>query len=574
MISRNARTRTIGLILEDVFTDFAHDIIHSVSFAVRDRKDLRLVIVAGRQDNSTDPYDMTHRYKTRYNLIYQMNAPYRFDGLLLAFPNLTCMQRGFYRDIPKVYLAATLPDELTVNYDDGMGIREAVDYLVRIKDVTRLCMLGGREDNADARRRRRLFRQALEDNGLAWNEGMYEPADMSTQTQEPAARLLARNPDTQAVFCVNDATAAGLYDVLRGKELTPGKDVYVFGFDNGQLAANMTPPLASIGADGMTLGQKALELLLEKMDGEDVSSRLVPTHLYGRDSLEYGMSGVSAREMLNADPSVINSFFDNCFYRYRNEIVGHGNINLKRLFFEIYSRILKAMKNRIMADDEYAEIRRLIEVLFRNGIMLYTDPNRFVRHISSLQNAMNETMKPGLVCTRINHLFSLIRDKAIQFHGVQRNSVIDDYNTGRNRILDFLTWTTNYGSPGEKALDYMIHRLDRIGLKNAALFLYREPVRYGEEEGQALPETVFLRCVLRNGELFVIPGDRQECPASEIYDRSELPPESLGYISYPLFCGEYLFGILVSAMDEKQLEIGEFLAFQLSRSISVNWLSR
>ena len=312
----SSNIKTIGLILEDAFTDFCSDIIHSVSFVVKDMKNIRLVVIPGRQDDSKDPNDLMHQYKIRYNLIYMMNEQYHFDGLLLTFPNLSRMQKDIYRGIPKVYLATELKDEVTVNYDDGMGIREAVDFLVKVKGVTKLCMLGGRDDNTDAQKRKAFFRQCLEDNGLIYTEDQYEPADMSTRTQEPAARLLNRNPDTQAVFCVNDASAAGLYDVLRERGMEPGKDVYVFGFDNGSLASNLNPPLASIGADGMTLGQKALEMLLEQMDGKEVRSQKIPTRLFGRESLMYDMFEFTAREMLSAGNSFIDHFFDNCFYRY------------------------------------------------------------------------------------------------------------------------------------------------------------------------------------------------------------------------------------------------------------------
>ncbi len=179
------KVRTIGLILEDAFTDFAYDIIHSVSFLVKDRRDIRLVVIPGRQDDSRDPGDRMHRYKQRYNLIYRMNERYHFDGLLLTFPNLSRMQKDIYEGIPKVYLATALRDKVTVNYDDEMGIREAIDYLVKIKGVTRLCMLGGRNDNTDAQKRKRIFRQCLEDNGLSYAEAQYEPADMSTRPRNP-----------------------------------------------------------------------------------------------------------------------------------------------------------------------------------------------------------------------------------------------------------------------------------------------------------------------------------------------------------------------------------------------------
>ena len=572
MKNSSEKTRTIGLILEDAFTDFGTDIVHSVSFVVKDLKDIRLVVIPGRQDDSRDPNDLMHRYKVMHNMIYAMNEQYHFDGLLMTFPNLTRIQSDIYPGIPKVYLAAELPGEVTVNYDDEMGIREAIDFLVKIKGVTRLCMLGGRDDNTDAQKRKVIFRQCLEDNGLIYTDALYEPADMSTHTQEAADRLISRNPDTQAVFCVNDASASGLYDTLHKRGMEPGKDLYVFGFDNGPLAVNLNPPLASVGASGMTLGQKALEMLIALMDGKQVRSQKIPTHLFGRESLMYDMYEFTSREMLGANNSFIDRFFDDCFYRYRNEVVTQGSINLKRLFFEILSRMLKSMRNRIMSEEEYNEIARMIGILFENGVMLYTDPNRFVYDFGRLQNTMNESLKSSHVSTMNNRLFMLMKDKAIQFNGVRRRIDSGRYSTGRNRIQDFMTWTTNYGKTGAAAIDHLIGQMERIGLMNTAMYLYREPIVCSGGDAQRLPEAMQLRCVIRNGEFFPIPEDRRECPVAELYDRAELPVERLGYISYPLFCGKYLFGMLVCSADERLFEIGEFLTFQLSRAIYMNWV--
>ena len=567
------KTRTIALVLEDAFTDFAYDIIYSVSSVVKDRKDLQLVVIPGRQDDSRDPDDLMHQYKLRNNMIYQMNEQFRFDGLLLAFPNLSRIQKDIYREIPKVYLAAELEDEVTVNYDDEMGIREAIDYLVKIKGVTKLCMLGGREDNTDSRKRKKIFQRCLEDNGLVYTEDLHELSDMSIRTQEAAARLIGRNPDVQAVFCVNDASASGLYDVLQERGLEPGKDIYVFGFDNGPLASELTPPLASVGASGKKLGQKAVEMLLDMMDGKEVPSQKVPTRLFGRESMMYDMFEFTAREMFAPNNSFADRFFDNCFYRYRNEVIGRGSINLKRLFAEILSRMLKTMRTRLISEEEYDEIRRMIMILFQNGIMQYTDPNRFVYDLSRLQATMDETLKASYIGMMNNRLVTLMKDLALQTQGVQQRILSGKYTSGRNRVLDFMTWTTNYGRPGEEALDSLIHRMDLLGLRNAAMYLYREPIAYDDGDAIELPETMQLRCVIRDGEMFTFPADRNECPVSEIYSRNELPATKMGYISYPLFCGRYLFGMLVCGAEGRLFEIGEFLTFQLGRAIYMNWVT-
>ena len=322
----------------------------------------------------------------------------------------------------------------------------------------------------------------------------------------------------------------------------------------------------------MTLGQKALEMLLDQMEGKEVGSQKIPTRLFGRESMMYDIYEFTARELLSADSSFIEHFFNNCFYRYRNEIISQGTINLKRLFFEILSRMLKSMRSRIMSEEEFQEISRMIDILFRNGIMLYTDPNRFVYDFSRLQGTMNESLKASFVSTMNNRLFTQMKDRAIQFQGLRQRIVIGNYNTGRNRILDFMTWATNYGKPGEEALEYMIRQLDKIGLQNAAMFLYREPIVCSDGEAIQLPETMQLRCVLRNGELYTVPAHRKECPVSEIYCREELPAEKLWYVSYPLFYGKYLFGMLVCGADERLFEIGEFMTSQLNRAIYINWI--
>ena len=66
--------KTIGLVMEDSFTDFAKDIAHSVAHTIVHRKDLKLIVVAGRQDNCTDPDNKMHRYKQVFNSIYSINS--------------------------------------------------------------------------------------------------------------------------------------------------------------------------------------------------------------------------------------------------------------------------------------------------------------------------------------------------------------------------------------------------------------------------------------------------------------------------------------------------------------------
>ena len=334
--------------------------------------------------------------------------------------------------------------------------------------------------------------------------------------------------------------------MLHKKQLEPGKDVYVFGFDNGPLATNLNPPLASIGPSGMTLGQKALEMLIDQMDGKEVRSRKIPTHLFGRESLMYDMYEFTAREMLSADNSFIDRFFDNCFYRYRNEVISQGAINLKRLFFEILSRMLKSMRSRVMSEEEYREISRMIGILFDNGIMLYTDPNRFVYDFSRLRGTMNEALKANNVTAMNNRLFMLMKDKAIQFNGVRKRVENGRYSTGRNKIQEFMTWTTNYGTPGEEALEYLIRQMNRIGLVNAAMYLYREPIPYSDDDAIQLPKQC--SCAAFSGTESFLRFRRTEENALSLKSTAGTNFRSKSWDMFPIRCSaESIFSECLSA---------------------------
>ena len=71
--------KTIGLVIEDVFSDFSKEIIHSVVYAMRDRTDMQLVVIAGRQVGVGNDRGNRHCYRAIYNSVYAMVEPCKFD---------------------------------------------------------------------------------------------------------------------------------------------------------------------------------------------------------------------------------------------------------------------------------------------------------------------------------------------------------------------------------------------------------------------------------------------------------------------------------------------------------------
>ena len=66
-------------------------------------------------------------------------------------------------------------------------------------------------------------------------------------------------------MCFNDAVAFGVLDGLAERGLVAGRDLAVVGFDDVEAAAHAVPPLTTVRVDSHGLGEKAAQLLLQKV---------------------------------------------------------------------------------------------------------------------------------------------------------------------------------------------------------------------------------------------------------------------------------------------------------------------
>lgn len=576
---RSDKKLIIGLVVEDVFTDFAKDVIQSVLQAIPENKNIEIVVIAGKYVEASDPDEWaSKRYKIVYNSIYRLEEICKFDGLLIALGSMAKIKKQiidnrYFRnlnDLPKVFMVSDLENMISVNYDNETGIREAVDYLVNVCNLTRFGMLGGREDNVDSRRRKRLYIKCLKQYGINFSENAYEPTDMSSFSEEAAYRLLKRNPGLEAVFCVNDAVAVGLYKVMKQKGLEPGKHIKVFGFDNTRMAGDMIPSLATIGAENVTLGQKALELLLMKINGAEVSSVKIPTRLYGRESCDYEMYEYTTLELVNVDENFIYRMFDDCFYRYRYEVIDKRNVDLRRLFYEFVFKILSGVKNRFVSAEDIEETNELIDIFFENGAIEYTDASKIVRSIERLQGTINEVSKSVSVNMALDQIFRHLRNRVVIAFSTRMISFNENNTKTKTSWENFLIECTDFSKNSKDLKEVLVKNFHKLELQNAGLFFFEKPAYFVRESTYLYPDEIRFHCYTKGGELFVIPKERQKCLLADMFRREELFSYLKGVIVFPIIFKNYIYGILVCEMTKDINEKGEFIADQLGRTMYVN----
>ncbi len=79
----------------------------------------------------------------------------------------------------------------------------------------------------------------------------------------------------EAIFCSNDATAAGAMSAIRERGLRIPEDVAVAGFDDLDFAATLDPPLTTVRQGVVQQGAEAVATLLQLVDDPDAGPRRV-----------------------------------------------------------------------------------------------------------------------------------------------------------------------------------------------------------------------------------------------------------------------------------------------------------
>jgi DNA-binding LacI/PurR family transcriptional regulator len=139
-------------------------------------------------------------------------------------------------------------------------------------------------------RRLHTFRETLAQHGYTLLHDLIRAADYQPQSGYDAmADLHQSHPDIQAVYCMNDMTAVGALAYLSQHGVRVPDDIAVVGYDDIRVSAFLNPPLTTVRAPEVQLGESAGDLLLKLINGEspDNHQQLLPTQLVIRQSCGY-----------------------------------------------------------------------------------------------------------------------------------------------------------------------------------------------------------------------------------------------------------------------------------------------
>jgi DNA-binding LacI/PurR family transcriptional regulator len=210
------------------------------------------------------------------NLAYGLVDPRTIDGLVMVSSAIATFleARGIEQlfasrgVLPQVSIGFRVPGISSVTADGSGSVTEVIRHIAGHHRRRRFALVGGPAGHAEARERVRAFRETLQDMGVPFDERLAaEGSFMRPSGAQAMQSLLRKRLPFNAVFCANDQMALGAVDVLREHLLRVPQDVAVAGFDGIEEGRYLSPPLTTVIQPLGQLGSRAVDLLVDRMDG-------------------------------------------------------------------------------------------------------------------------------------------------------------------------------------------------------------------------------------------------------------------------------------------------------------------
>lgn len=207
------------------------------------------------------------------------------DGVLLQPSWLNSTEIAQHRRGVPVVLLGESAAPLTVDHvriDNIAAAAQVVEHLAAL-GRRRIAFLCAEESAPSETSRQRLigYQQGLESCGLPVDPALIVTGRVADA--HSAARTLGAALDSgmapDAVFCRDDLVALGALRALGERGLRVPEDVAVTGWDDSRLASAVRPSLTCVRADEVELARRALDLLIERIEGfEGLGRHEVVTH--------------------------------------------------------------------------------------------------------------------------------------------------------------------------------------------------------------------------------------------------------------------------------------------------------
>ncbi len=214
------------------------------------------------------------------------------DGIVVATGGLSDKWNdieGFFgRKIPVVSLMREVNAQMDLVAVDNKGaMNMAIDHLFS-RGHKKIMFCKGKEDILAYQERWSTYKDRMMSLGMfdekrvveviAYQSYTANQMDAYTKVKE----YLKKGIDTDAIIAANDTVAMNCIRAVTEMNLRIPEDIAIIGFDNVDISCMTTPPLTAISQPFYEMGEKAIELLIGRIEAER-SVQMVQTIRFASD---------------------------------------------------------------------------------------------------------------------------------------------------------------------------------------------------------------------------------------------------------------------------------------------------
>lgn len=281
---KNKKTKTIGIIIPEIVHHFFATVISGIE-QVANEKGYNVIVCLS--DESFD--------KEVINL--EMLANGSTDGFIMSLSKETQQKKDFHhlqevinQGMPIVMFDRIANEILSdkVIIDDLLAAYQAVNFLVE-EGCKKIALITTVDYVSVGKLRTDGYKKALIDHNIVVEEKMILKIE-DIENCSDAIDELINNGEIDGIFAVNELFAVVAIKAALKKGIKIPEELSVVAFTDGIISKFSTPTITTISQNGVKMGRKAAEMLIERLETEEEQederyrTEVIETNLILRES--------------------------------------------------------------------------------------------------------------------------------------------------------------------------------------------------------------------------------------------------------------------------------------------------
>lgn len=273
---RTSRSNTIGVIIPQLVHHFFSCVLSGIE-ATAAKAGYNILVAQSNEE-----------YEREVKIVHSFLAA-RVCGVITSLAKDTVKydhyQELLNNNIPIVFydrICTGINTERVV-VDDYAGSFAAVEYMIQT-GCKRIFFYSGPPHLEISKNRRNGYLDAMKKYKIPVDDSMIKFCDTREQAIAITPDILEEKNRPDGFFAINDETASGILYACKQARLKIPEEVSICGFTDGAIAQNTDPKLTTVEQHGEEVGESAINILIEKIDGETKkgTNKIVRTNLVVR----------------------------------------------------------------------------------------------------------------------------------------------------------------------------------------------------------------------------------------------------------------------------------------------------